>query len=302
MSRQNRPARIAVIVDDCPAARQTAAAAAEACGWEADLFASPDELFLLTSPPEFVSDLCVSRADAFLVSLDFPALAGCRLVNWLAASERWGSVPLAGITGRRERAPHLALDSSVPVLERPLSEDELSAFFEAAAAVEPRYPDLAGEISAKVSGLLSREVSRARRGDYPFSILIMRPALAFGAGDVPVIGAALLGDWNRLALRHACRSLRETDVLLDLGADGVLAALPFAGSAALQRLDTRLHDALRPVLRDLGSGCRARVSLATAGASFPEETQDWRSLFNLALDRLLAALEGRALRILPRAA
>jgi len=302
MSRQNRCAPVAVIVDDCPETRQTAASAAHACGWEAELFASPEELFLLAFPPEFVSDLCVPRADAFLVSLDFPSLEGRRLVNWLAASERWGGVPLAGVTARGERALHPLVDSAVPVLGRPLTESELTAFFEAAAAVEPGFPLLARDAAAKVSGLLSREISRARRGGYPFSLLLLRPTVAFGEGDGPVIGAALLGDWNRLALRRACRSVRETDVLLDLGADGLLAALPFAGCDALQRLDTRLHDALRPVLRELGSGCRGRISLATAGASFPEEAPDWRSLLNLALDRMSAAVEGRSIRLQSRAA
>ncbi len=302
MSRQHRPAPVAVIVDDCPAARQTAVSAAHSCGWEAEAFACPDELFFLPFPPDSVSDLCVARVDAFVVSLDLPAMAGCRLVNWLTASERWACVPLAAVTGRKERPPHLAVDSSVPVLERPVAERDLAAFFAAAAALEPPFPVLPEPVANRVSGLLAREVSRARRGDYPFSILLMRPALAFSQGDSPVIGAALLGEWNRPALRSVCRSLRETDVVVDLGADGLLAALPFAGPEALQRLETRLHDALRPLLREFSTGCRARVALATAGATFPEEASGWRSLYDLALGRLESGLEGRSLRSLPPAA
>lgn len=286
----NRPAPLAVIVEQCRATCQTAASDLESCGWAVHAAGSIDDMLTPPGATPSATDICVPDASLFVLALDSEG-ATLEAVQWLRSCERWSRAPVILLAAADEQAD-VAGDGLI-TMHKPLAEGDVHHVL---STIFPQGPgsglDLGAMATLNLGDLFSREVSRARRGSYPFSVLLQTLAWPGGSTGEEWSTAAGFRDWSTRVESALRRSLREADLMVVPEPGAAVMLLPFTDADGLACLETRLQDLLRTLVHQLHFAVRTRPRLIAAGASFPVEASDWRSLASLAWRRLEDAAGG----------
>lgn len=222
----------------------------------------------------------------FIIALDAQTGKRAELANHLATSSEMGGAPVIVIATPAVLQQHfpnppatltfLAPDSSPGALAHALDE--------ALAHIPPPDLETFPDVVFTLPDFLSREISRARRLDTEMALLLVE-CVSTGAwkGSLKdVLQSRILSDVED-ALR---RTLRESDTVITLQDSSILIILPDTPKVALTRVETRLHDNLRPVLRGLLPEKGIALQPVTAWASFPADGFTWTHLLQEARTRL----------------
>lgn len=226
------------------------------------------------------------RPGLFIIALDIETDKRAELANHLASScelggaavivvgspailEEYFKNPPTGLT-------FLSPDSSPSAIARVLDE----ALARIPAHDAESFPD----VVFTLPDFLSREISRARRLDTEMALLLFECVSTdcWKGSLKDVLQSRILPDVED-ALRQ---TLRETDTVVTLQDSGILIILPDTPRVALSRVETRLHDNLRPVLRGVLPEKGIYLQPITAWASFPADGFAWTQLLQEARTRL----------------
>lgn len=226
------------------------------------------------------------RPGLFIIALDVETSKRAELANHLASSSELGGAPVIviGAPALLEQyfknppstLTFLSPDSSPSAIARVLDE----ALARIPAPEVEAYPD----VVFTLPNFLSREISRARRLDTEMALLLFECVSTDGwKGSLKdVMQSRILPDVEE-ALRQ---TLRETDTVVTLQDSSILIILPDTPKVALSRVETRLHDNLRPVLRGMLAEKGVSLQPITAWASFPADGFAWTQLLQEARTRL----------------